>query len=248
MKERVYNIRNKRLVKGDVNLLDPNEILVEDSKEGVRLISMENGVTKDIGYNPSSKPTPPDEYEKVLYVKILRVFEGYTLVGGICTLPYNTHNYRYIFIVREPHVPITFSNQTQVDGIISGKSEITFEKKTFKKGVYIIDQDFNVEEVLNGKYKVINVNNKIAKIENGIGTLHNGIIKAFISNNPEIKKNVFKRLSSYTRKVTNERFLGTTSLLYKKNLLSKDIFIDNTVSSIQEEDAIGVIENVTKKK
>lgn len=200
MKQRIYRIRNKRLVQGDSNLLDTNEILVKEDEVGVRLLSREGSEVKDIAYNPADKPVvPEDPYENVIWGKVHYNLEEEAPDGHngnpYIVFPYTT-KYRYVFFIRKPTMAIKdeFDGPVDIDvHIHKRKDDAEIYRATGIKydTLYFCDTEGNVSEVPAGKtYRVRNcggelldtVNNEFMsssiKTSVPLKEINNGFIKA----------------------------------------------------------------------
>ena len=170
MKQRIYRIRNKRLVQGDSNLLDTNEILVKEDEMGVRLLSREGSEVKDIAYNPADKHiVPEDPYENVIWGRIHYKNKSDKYPDGrnftpFMTLQY-TDKYRYVFRIRMPsaaehNLYVKPPKTTDLDIRIRNRRKILgeYHVKDLKYDVlYFCDTEGNVSEVPREKtYRVRN--------------------------------------------------------------------------------------------
>lgn len=171
MKQRIYRIRNKRLVQGDSNLLDTNEILVKEDEIGVRLLQREGAEVKDIAYNPADKPVvPEDPYENVLWARASYENDQYHNAYGYT--PYLRLNYskkyKYIFCINRPRLTEDFypDNTTNVDIYLVKAKEI-LKQKTYKVEfgkVYICDNELNLSEAPDEVYRVRNCNGELLDV------------------------------------------------------------------------------------
>ena len=171
MKQRIYRIRNKRLVQGDPNLLDTNEILVKEDEMGVRLLSREGSEVKDIAYNPADKPVvPEDPYENVLWARAS--YKNGQRENAYGYTPYLYLNYskkyKYVFCINCPRLSEGFypGNTTDVDiYLVKGKDFL--KQKTYKVEfgkVYICDNELNLSEAPAVVYRVRNCNGELLNV------------------------------------------------------------------------------------
>lgn len=171
MKRRIFNIKGKRLVEGDANLTNQDEILVKELQDNrVALLENIDGKLVNIGGLEEEKKKRPEIVDTVVKVKQHLIFmsdvyeeveEINLFLGKRNILQYKfTNSYidRYIIHLRGEHGNIIMTHEGQ-GSYLNKHEQLNDPNKCFILTPYISNDTFNVaiEVAKDGYYELENV-------------------------------------------------------------------------------------------
>lgn len=171
MKRRIFNIKGKRLVEGDANLTNQDEILVKELQDNrVALLENIDGKLVNIGGLEEEKEKRPEIVDTAVKAKhhlrfMTKVYEGVEeinlILGKRNILQYkdtNSYIHRYIIRLRDEHGSIIMTHEGQ-DSYLNGHKQINIPNECFILTPYISNDTFNVaiEVAKDGYYELENV-------------------------------------------------------------------------------------------
>lgn len=171
MKRRIFNIKGKRLVEGDANLTNQDEILVKELQDNrVALLENIDGKLVNIGGLEEEKEKRPEIVDTVVKAKhhlrfMTKVYEEVEeinlILGKRNILQYkdtNSYIQRYIIRLRDEHGNIIMTHEGQ-GSYLNGHKPINIPNECFILTPYISNDTFNVaiEVAKDGYYELENV-------------------------------------------------------------------------------------------
>lgn len=171
MKRRIFNIKGKRLVEGDANLTNQDEILVKELQDNrVALLENIDGKLVNIGGLEEEKEKRPEIVDTVVKAKhhirfmskVHEVVEKINLIlGKRNILQYKETGSmisRYIIHLRDKHGNIIMTREGQ-DSYLNEHEQLNDPNKCFILTPYISNDTFNVaiEVAKDGYYELENV-------------------------------------------------------------------------------------------
>ena len=171
MKRRIFNIKGKRLVEGDANLTNQDEILVKELQDNrVALLENIDGKLVNIGGLEEEKEKRPEIVDTVVKAKhhlrfMTKVYKGVEeinlILGKRNILQYKdtaSYIHRYIIRLRDEHGNIIMTHEGQ-DSYLNGHKQINIPNECFILTPYISNDTFNVaiEVAKDGYYELENV-------------------------------------------------------------------------------------------
>lgn len=170
MKRRIFNIKGKRLVEGDANLTNQDEILVKELQDNrVALLENIDGKLVNIGGLEEEKEKRPEIVDTVVKVKQhLRFFSAASglveeinlILGKRNILQYKSGNNirEYSIFLRDKHGDIIMTHSGQ-DSYLNEHEHINAPNECFILTPYISNDTLNVaiEAAKDGYYELENV-------------------------------------------------------------------------------------------
>lgn len=243
MKRRIFNIKGKRLVEGDANLTNQDEILVKELQDNrVALLENIDGKLVNIGGLEEEKEKRPEIVDTVVKAKhhlrfMTKVYEGVEeinlFLGKRNILQYkytNSRIDRYIIRLRDKHGDIIMTHEGQ-DSYLNGHKQINIPNECFILTPYISNDTFNVaiEAAKDGYYELENVldsngERQLIQIRNGYCvTPFGGGVKPMRFRYPlqDAALRIWRISGNRTDppKSTNDNYVKHLHVLFKKNPL-----------------------------
>lgn len=247
MKRRIFNIKGKRLVEGDANLTNQDEILVKELQDNrVALIENIDGKLVNIGGLEEEKEKRPEIVDTVVLAKhhlrfmpkVYKVVEKINLIlGKRNILQYKETGsaiYRYIIHLRDKHGNIIMTREGQ-DSYLNEHEQLNDPNKCFILTPYISNDTLNVaiEVAKDGYYELENVldsnrERQLIQIRNGYCvTPFGGGVKPMRFIYPLTKSydmtalRIWRISGNRTSppKSTNDEYIKHLHVLFKKNPL-----------------------------
>lgn len=247
MKRRIFNIKGKRLVEGDANLTNQDEILVKELQDNrVALLENIDGKLVNIGGLEEEKRKRPEIVDTVVLAKhhlrfmskVYEVVEKINLIlGKRNILQYKETGSaisRYIIHLRDKHGNIIMTREGQ-DSYLNEHEQLNDPNKCFILTPYISNDTLNVaiEVAKDGYYELENVldsnrERQLIQIRNGhCVTPFGGGVKPMRFIYPLTKSydmtalRIWRISGNRTNppKSTNDEYIKHLHVLFKKNPL-----------------------------
>lgn len=247
MKRRIFNIKGKRLVEGDANLTNQDEILVKELQDNrVALLENIDGKLVNIGGLEEEKEKRPEIVDTVVLAKhhlrfmskVYEVVEKINLIlGKRNILQYKetgSNISRYIIHLRDKHGNIIMTREGQ-DSYLNEHEQLNDPNKCFILTPYISNDTLNVaiEVAKDGYYELENVldsngERQLIQIRNGYCvTPFGGGVKPMRFIYPLTKSydmtalRIWRISRNRTNppKSTNDEYIKHLHVLFKKNPL-----------------------------